>query len=110
MIDLKQAVAAFLTLGMLAMLVNMMSNGPFLDADQVSSEEKYSNGSELRERSPTVNRKAARLKELWGRPGPVLEPCWDKHITHLKGKLGDLLESGFPMVHTTIGCRLQMLL
>jgi fumarate reductase subunit D len=38
MIDLKQAVAAFLTLGMLAMLINMMSNGPFLDADQASSE------------------------------------------------------------------------
>nr|ABR18129.1 unknown [Picea sitchensis] len=86
MIDLKQAVAAFLTLGMLAMLINMMSNGPFLDADQASSEGKYSNGSELRERSPTVNRKTTRLKELWGRPGPVLEPCWDKHITNLKGK------------------------
>eukprot|EP01018_Ginkgo_biloba_P009605 Gb_05009 [translate_table: standard] len=86
MIDLKQTVAGFLTLGMFAMLVNMMSNGPFLDADHLSSEVKYSNGSVVWEATKSSSRKSTRLKELWGHPGPVLEPCWDKHVTYLKGK------------------------
>lgn len=84
--DLKHVVAALLTLGMFAMLVNMMNNGPFLDADHLSSEGKYSKGLELRERSQQNSRINSTLKELWGRPPPALVPCWDKHITHLKGK------------------------
>ncbi|XP_057852344.1 protein MANNAN SYNTHESIS-RELATED 1 isoform X1 [Cryptomeria japonica] len=86
MIDLKQIVAAVLTLGMFAMLINMINNGPFLDTDQLSSQGTYVKEADLRRSSKASNRTDSRLKELWGRPGPVLQPCWDKHITNLKGK------------------------
>ncbi|KAH9329867.1 hypothetical protein KI387_001975, partial [Taxus chinensis] len=81
MADLKQIVAAILTLGMFAMLINMMNNGPFLDTNQLSSQGTYVKRAELRESSEATNREDLISKELWGRPGPVLQPCWDKHIT-----------------------------
>ncbi|KAH7435298.1 hypothetical protein KP509_06G058400 [Ceratopteris richardii] len=85
--DVKQAVAGALTIGMFIMLVNMIGNGPFnsstpeetalMAASDVEGAEML-----LKERI----RQDDTPKELWGKDGPVLKPCWDEHITGREGR------------------------
>eukprot|EP00249_Psilotum_nudum_P007657 c20723_g2_i1 orf=832-2181(+) len=88
--DMRQAVAGALTIGMVIMLLNMIGNGPLspTSEDMIVSSEGQSDASMpmgderlqepmLRIRKHTVRHESLKL---WGLPGPVLQPCWGKHI------------------------------
>lgn len=93
--DVKQAVAAALTIGMFVMLLNMIGNGPLVPAtDPVSNPEEAAlivSAAEVidDERATEVSKTEIRdetPKELWGKRGPVLQPCWGKHIATRQGR------------------------
>lgn len=83
--------AAALTIGMVVMLVNMIGNGPLTPATQFGSPEEAaliaSVGEEATEELTTETAlRDETAEELWGKPGPDLQPCWSKHITSRQGK------------------------
>lgn len=88
--DVKQAVAAALTVGMVLMLLNMIHREHIVPLTQSSTSEESASIVSAGEESATEVIKTSVVddtpKQLWGRPGPVLKPCWGKHITSREGK------------------------
>ncbi|MCO5583060.1 hypothetical protein L7F22_036967 [Adiantum nelumboides] len=88
--DAKQAVAGALTVGMFVMLGNMIGNGPLnFSSPEETALMAAGNAEVLGESTETVIKRSRRddtPKELWGKQGSVLQPCWNKHITGRQGR------------------------
>ncbi|MCO5598984.1 hypothetical protein L7F22_053083 [Adiantum nelumboides] len=84
--DVRQAVAGALTVGMFIALIDMMLNGPGTSLHhQEITVSVVTAGDEVvgqinGEGSVTITVSDKTPKKLWGLPGPILQPCWSKHI------------------------------
>lgn len=105
--DVRQAVAGALTIGMFLALLEMMISGPSVSSHQEINVSVVTTGDnvvgQLDEKgSVTITVSDKTPKYLWGLPGPILQPCWSKHIAskHKKTRGYVLLKlSTSPLYH-----------
>ncbi|KAI5077244.1 hypothetical protein GOP47_0007843 [Adiantum capillus-veneris] len=89
--DVRQAVAGALTIGMFVALTDMMLNGPGTSPHQDITVSVVTTGDEVvgqfnGKGSVTITVSDKTPKKLWGMPGPILQPCWSKHIASKQKK------------------------
>eukprot|EP00250_Pteridium_aquilinum_P018109 c23949_g1_i1 orf=449-1777(-) len=88
--DVKQAVAGALTVGMFVMLLNMIGNGPLYSSSPEEAALMAAGDAEVMSELVETTAKSLQHddtpKALWGKPGPVLQSCWNKHITGRQGR------------------------
>eukprot|EP00250_Pteridium_aquilinum_P000836 c11008_g2_i1 orf=674-1672(+) len=89
--DVRQAVAGALTLAMFVALLEMTISGtigPSTPPQEISlsviSEEIVEDPGDKTVAAISVREETPR--KLWGLPGPVLQPCWRKHIASKQGR------------------------
>lgn len=88
--DVKQVVAGFLTVAMFVMLINMIGNGPLKFSSPEETALMAAGDAEVLGESLETVVKSTRQddtpKELWGKQGQALQPCWNEHITGRQGR------------------------
>lgn len=86
-LDVRQGVAAVLTIGMFVALLDLMIHGydtPSMPSQEIRIQVLSAGNDLVEERSNKISASsfvgAKTPKRLWGLPGPVLQPCWRNHI------------------------------